>query len=113
MDTCGGISRNELANTVSELLKWKRLNGRLNNRECLKLGAQLQTKGILDLPDKRQKGNIAPCKRMKTVSAVYTIDLFERCPQDLIDIGAGTTSKEKLPWLEQKRVWACHEKEPD
>jgi hypothetical protein len=67
VDTCGGISRNELANTVCELLEWKRPNGRLKNRECLELLAQLESKGILELPDKRQDGNSAPRKRMATV----------------------------------------------
>jgi hypothetical protein len=57
VETCGGISRNELANTVCELLEWKRLNGRLKNRECQELLAQLESKGILELPEKRQDGN--------------------------------------------------------
>lgn len=65
--TCGGISRNELANTVCELLEWKRPNGRLKNRECLELLSQLEGKGILELPGKRQEGNIAPRKRMAAV----------------------------------------------
>jgi len=67
VDTCGGISRNELANTVCELLEWKRANGRLKNRECLELLAQLEGKGILELPDKKQDGNSAARKRMATV----------------------------------------------
>lgn len=67
VDTCGGISRNELANTVCELLGWKRPNGRLKNRECLQLLVQLEGKGILELPDKRQEGNIAARKRMAAV----------------------------------------------
>ncbi|WP_218188145.1 hypothetical protein [Desulfosarcina cetonica] len=29
VDTCGGVSRNELAKTVCELLDWKRPNGGL------------------------------------------------------------------------------------
>jgi len=65
VDTCGGISRNELAQTVCELLEWKRPNGRLKSRECLELLTQLEGKGILELPDKRQDGNIAPRKHME------------------------------------------------
>lgn len=67
VDTCSGISRNELANTVCELLDWKRPNGRLKNRECLELLMQLEGKGVLELPDKRQEGNRAPRKRMAVV----------------------------------------------
>jgi hypothetical protein len=67
VDSCGGISRNELACTVCELLEWKRPNGRLKNRECLELLAKLEDKGILVLPDKRQDGNRTPRNRMATV----------------------------------------------
>ncbi|MBT8339696.1 MAG: DUF4338 domain-containing protein [Desulfatitalea sp.] len=62
--TCGGISRSELANTVCELLDWKRPNGKLKNRECLELLAQMQSQGVLQLPDKRQDGNSTPRKRI-------------------------------------------------
>jgi hypothetical protein len=67
VDSCGGISRNELANTVCELLEWKRPNGRLKNRECLELLTQLEGEGILELPDKRQEGNTAPRKSKAAV----------------------------------------------
>lgn len=67
VDTCGGISRNELANTVCELLEWKRANGRLKNRECQELLTQLESKGILKLPNKRQDGNTTARKCKETV----------------------------------------------
>lgn len=63
VDTCGGISRNELAYTVCELLEWTRPNGRLKSRECLELLAQLEEKGLLELPEKRQAGNRTPRKQ--------------------------------------------------
>jgi hypothetical protein len=62
VDSCGGISRNELACTVCELLEWVRPNGKLKNRECQELLAQLEGKGILNLPAKRQDGNTEPRK---------------------------------------------------
>lgn len=64
VDTCGGVSRNELAKTVCELLDWKRPNGGLKARECLDLLEQLAGKGILRLPDKRQTGYGGPRKRI-------------------------------------------------
>lgn len=67
VDTCGGISRNELANTVCELLEWRRPNGHLKNRECQELLVQLESKGILALPGKRQDGNSTPRKCKETV----------------------------------------------
>ena len=67
VDTCGGISRNELANTVCELLDWKRLGGGLKARECKDLLEQLETKGILKLPEKRKDGYTGPRKSVAKV----------------------------------------------
>ncbi len=55
VDTCGGISRRELAHTVCELLEWKRPNDRLKARECSDLLELLEFKGVLTLPEKKQK----------------------------------------------------------
>ena len=55
VDTCGGISRRELAHTVCELLEWKRPNDRLKARECSDLLESLESKGVLTLPEKKQK----------------------------------------------------------
>jgi hypothetical protein len=54
--TCGGISRRELAHTVCELLEWKRPNDRLKARECSDLLELLESKGALNLPEKKRKG---------------------------------------------------------
>jgi hypothetical protein len=43
----------ELANTVCELLGWKRLLGSLKNRECGEFLEKLESKGLLQLPQKR------------------------------------------------------------
>jgi hypothetical protein len=52
--TCGGVSRKELANTVSELLAWTRPSGALKEPECLTLLARLAADGLLTLPAKQQ-----------------------------------------------------------
>jgi predicted Zn-dependent protease with MMP-like domain len=52
--SCRGLSRKELANTVSELLDWRRANGSLKGPECLQLLERLQERGVLGLPAKRQ-----------------------------------------------------------
>ena len=52
-ETCGGVSRTELAHTVCELLGWKRANGRLKGRECLDFLERLEERGLLRLPGKR------------------------------------------------------------
>lgn len=71
VDTCGGISRRELANTVCELLKWKRPNNRLKTPECSDFLELLESKGVLNLPEKKRKGQPqsfkivpeSPCKQ--------------------------------------------------
>lgn len=60
--TCEGISRNELAHTVCELLDWKRPRGGLKARECKDVLERLENKGFLDLPEKRQTGYCGPQK---------------------------------------------------
>jgi hypothetical protein len=50
VDSCNGISRTELANTVCELFDWKRPTGKLKTVECRQFLEDLQTKGILELP---------------------------------------------------------------
>ena len=55
------------------------------------------------------KGEKKNAKRMATVAAVYTIDTFQRTPQDLLPVN-NKPHKEKSPCPEQKRVWASLEK---
>lgn len=62
VDTCGGISWNELAHTVCELLDWRRPGGGLKTRECRDLLTLLEGKGILRLPEKRSAGKTGPRK---------------------------------------------------
>lgn len=52
--TCSGLSRKELANTISELVGWTRVNGSLKEAECLVLLERLETAGLLRLPEKQQ-----------------------------------------------------------
>ena len=62
VETCAGISRQELALTVCELLEWKRPSGRLKARECRDLLERLQSQGILALPEKKSYGSSKPRK---------------------------------------------------
>ena len=52
--TCRGLSRKELANTISELVGWTRCNGSLKEAECLRLLARLEAAGLLRLPEKQR-----------------------------------------------------------
>lgn len=51
--SCGGLSRQELANTTCELLGWRRPNGGLKTWECKELLAQLESSGVIELPSLR------------------------------------------------------------
>ena len=53
VESCGGLSRMELARTVCELLKWERPTGALKARECREFLERLASEGQLELPDKR------------------------------------------------------------
>ncbi len=66
VQTCPGISREELANTVCELLQWKRASGRLKARECRDLLERLESRGVLALPGKRPTGVKKPHRRFTT-----------------------------------------------
>jgi Domain of unknown function (DUF4338) len=48
-----GLSREELAATVCELLGWTRASGRLKARECREFLEHLETAGVVTLPAKR------------------------------------------------------------
>jgi hypothetical protein len=93
VDTCGGISRNELANTVCELLEWMRPNGKLKTRECLELLEQLDGQGILKLPDKRQDGNITPRKRKAEVQADAPYSLLTGSVEDFAPLDVERVEK--------------------
>lgn len=59
------------------------------------------------------KGEKKNAKRMATVAAVYTTAPFERTPEDLLSQGGSRINKMKCPPIENKRVWASLEKEPE
>jgi hypothetical protein len=52
--SCSGLSRKELAQTICELLGWKRPSGRLKAQECREFLERLEAAGVLALPQKRQ-----------------------------------------------------------
>jgi len=52
--TCTGLTRRELAHTLSELLGWTRPGGALKARECREFLERLDATGILTLPAKHR-----------------------------------------------------------
>ena len=54
VSSCGGLSRKELAQTVCELLGWKRPSGGLKALECVAFLERLEAAGVLELPGKQR-----------------------------------------------------------
>jgi hypothetical protein len=69
VQTCSGISRKELANTICELLDWRRPAGGLKERDCRDLLERLENQGVLRLPDKRPTGSTAARKYKEAAGA--------------------------------------------
>jgi hypothetical protein len=55
VETCSGVSRMELAHTISELLGWTRPGGSLKGRECREFLERLDAAGLLALPEKKPR----------------------------------------------------------
>jgi len=53
VSACSALSRQELAKTACELLRWRRPNGSLKTWECKELLAELESAGMLELPPLR------------------------------------------------------------
>jgi len=53
VESCNGLSRSELANTVCEIWEWKRPNGGLKTRECVEFLESLEAQGRLRLPGRK------------------------------------------------------------
>ena len=55
VESCSGLSRKELAQTVCELLGWKRPSGGLKAQECREFLERLESAGVVELPEKQQR----------------------------------------------------------
>lgn len=64
VEMCPGVSRMELANTVCELVGWKRPGGTLKGRECREFLERLESAGHLGLPEKRKTRPIGSSTRI-------------------------------------------------
>ena len=53
VESCSGLSRTELANTVCELWGWKRPRGGLKTVECRQFLEHLESRGLIHLPPGR------------------------------------------------------------
>jgi hypothetical protein len=99
---CAGLSRDELAATVCELLGWTRATGRLKGRECRDLLERLQAAGVITLPAKRRGRPVGahttvPVTARSEVQAVVTGTVRDVAP---IVIARVTTADDRLLFRE-------------
>lgn len=64
VETCSGVSRMELAHTISELLGWTRPGGSLKARECREFLERLEAAGLFALPEKRPRRPVGSVTRV-------------------------------------------------
>jgi hypothetical protein len=100
--SCQGLSRTELANTVCELFNCKRPSGRLKTVECRHFLEYLDSKGVLDLPERRKgrpKGVKTKVKRTDKGQAQEIISgkVKEFCPLILNRV---TSKRQRDLWYE-------------
>lgn len=57
---CSSLSLTEISRTLSELLDWKRPNGKLKNHECRLLLERLRDQGVVSLPAVQPLGGRGP-----------------------------------------------------
>jgi len=65
VSSCSGLSRTELANTISEIYEWKRPSGRLKTVESRQFLEHLEAKGYITLPARRRG---RPCGSTTTIA---------------------------------------------
>jgi len=102
VDTCAGISRTELANTVCELFEWKRPTGKLKTVECRQFLERLATKGLLILPARqagRPKGYGTKVKRTSKTESPKTITGKVKDLSPLV-LNRVTTKAQRELWYE-------------
>lgn len=95
-----GLSRQELANTVCELVDWRRANGGLKTWECQELLEELESRRLVELPARRQT------KPLGSVTSVPRTGRGE--PQEPIEgtVGeVGTVALRRVSSKEDRLLW--------
>jgi hypothetical protein len=84
--SCCGFSRHELANTVCELLGWKRANRKLKAVECASWLGELEQLGWIQLPVARQAGSHAPRSRVELTVQTEPQPVLQGSLQEVVPV---------------------------
>jgi hypothetical protein len=81
-----GFSRHELANTVCELLGWKRANRKLKAIECVSWLEEVERRGLIQLPVAKQAGSHAPRSRVELTPQSQLQPLIQGSVQEVVPV---------------------------
>lgn len=101
--TCRGLSRKELANTISELVGWTRAHGSLKEAECLLL-RRLEAQGLLRLPAKQQTRPMGSAASIPHMEARYSGGCYRVGVEIGQSSGRGRDDRQHRPSRQPKRV---------
>ena len=97
-----GFSRHELANTVCELLGWKRANRKLKAIECVHWLEELERLGVIQLPVAKQAGSHAPRSRVELAVPSQSGPVVQGSVKDVVPVTLKRvdSSQELARWKE-------------
>jgi hypothetical protein len=97
-----GFSRHELANTVCELLGWKRANRKLKAIECVSWLEYLEQLGLIQLPLAKQEGSHAPRSRVELIVQSQPQPIIQGSVKDVVPVTLKRvdSSQELARWKE-------------
>jgi len=108
---CSGLSRTELANTICELLEWRRRNGSLKGHECRLFLEGLESRGILQLPARKGTGrNVKPLAlgaETDAEPAILSGKLSEMRPVELELVQTRQRQRQWRDWVERYHYLGC------
>ncbi len=95
---CQGLSRTELANTLCEILEWRRPTGKLKTIECRAFIEELAEKALIELPPGRPgrpRGSRTAVSNQMAETPVLAGTVGEFAPVELIPV---STKEERALW---------------
>jgi hypothetical protein len=97
-----GFSRHELANTVCELLGWKRANRKLKAIECVSWLEELERLRLIQLPVAKQAGSHAPRSRVELTAQSQPQAVIQGSVGDVVPVTLKRvdSSQELARWKE-------------
>jgi Druantia protein DruA len=97
-----GFSRHELANTVCELLGWKRANRKLKAQECVEWLEELEQQGWIQLPVAKQAGSRASRSRVELTVQSQPQPVIQGSVKDVVPVRLKRveSSQELCRWKE-------------